>query len=154
MPNENTTRIGGSFAPALDAKGLAAYRKLAADAPPQVAEGMRVLADMLEFYRKGPEGSRSTRSTPHPSGRGTIVTLPDDEVKRIWDAVPWDDDLDMYAKVFDRIDPVAQKELRNAAFHLLWFGRELFLDRVPLTADKLDADLIAAPPESPEPTES
>lgn len=40
-------------------------------------------------------------------------------------------------ELFDSIDPVAQKDLRNAAFHCLWVARELDLGREPITTDKL-----------------
>jgi hypothetical protein len=147
MAQDSTTRIGGSFAPPLDAKGLAAYRKLADDADPQVSAAMKGLADMVDLHRKGPDGGaqKATKGTPHGSGRGMVVPLPEEEVKRIWDAVPWQEELDMYATIFDRI---SDKPLRDAAFHLLWYGRELFLDRVPLTADQI-GDLVATA-ESPE----
>jgi hypothetical protein len=36
-------------------------------------------------------------------------------------------------------DGLRAGELRNAAFHLLWFCKELTLDREPLTVDKLAA---------------
>jgi hypothetical protein len=156
VPNEtNTPRLGGSFAPPIDDKTLASYRKIADDAPPQVAGGMKVLADMLDLYHGGEVG-KATRGTRRPTRRGvvvklpTVANLPGDEVKRIWDAVPWGEELEMYAAIFDRIDPGSQKELRDAAFHLLWFGWELFHDRVPMTDDQLEIES----PESSEQPES
>lgn len=129
------TYIGGSFAPPLTPAKLKQYVELAADASPQVTEAMAVLADAVEAYWKHKPSKQA--GTAHPSGRGFIVPLEPETIKALDSAVPWNEELEMYAKVFDRIDPVAQRDLRNAAFHLLWFGRELFLDREPITADKL-----------------
>ena len=130
---ETRTYVGGSMAPPIDAAKLAAYTKMIKDAPEQVQDAMTTLLDMADLYLKGPaaKAAGKARGTPHPSGVGNVVPLEDAEVKRLWDAVPWDEELQMFAAVFDRIDPVAEKDLRNAAFHLLWLGRELFLDREP-----------------------
>lgn len=128
-------RIGGSFAPPLGAEKIAAYRALAASADPAVAEAVLALCDMVALFRETP-ASRNA-GTPHPSGRGTIVPLEDAEIKRIWDTVPWEHEAEMYARLFDGIDPVAAKPLRDAAFHLLWFAVELGRGREPLTADRL-----------------
>lgn len=128
-------QYGGSFAPPLPAEKLVAYKALAETADPQTKEAMSVLAKMLEEFRKTPESK--AKGTPHPSGLGQIVLLEGEEIKRMWEHVPWQEELDMYAALFDKIDPVGQKELRDAAHHLLWFGRELCLDREPITNDKL-----------------
>src|SRR5262245_47110881 len=81
-------RIGGSFAPPLDAAKLASYRTLAAGAPPAVKEAMENLCAMVETFQRTPR-SRLTGS-PHPSGRGVIVPLEGEEIRRIWDVVPWE----------------------------------------------------------------
>jgi hypothetical protein len=67
---------------------------------------------------------------------GQIVPLHPAEVERIWDHVPWDHELDGIQRLFDAI-PASQKDLRNAAFHLLWYAKELAHDREPITQDKL-----------------
>jgi len=133
------SRVGGTFAPPLDENRLAAYRELAEKADAPVADAMNVLLKMVDAYHERPatkKGKAAAAGTPHPSGMGLVVQLPPEEVERIWDAVPWDHELEMYGKLFDGIDP-ANKALRDAAFHLQWYGRELFLDREPLTADRL-----------------
>jgi hypothetical protein len=131
----NRGQIGGSFAPPLPPERLEEYKALAESADPQTADGMRGLIKMLEIFNETPRSREAGR--PHPVGRGVIVPLEEAEVKRIWDVAPWREELDMLAGVFDRLDPVAQKALRDAAFHLLWFGYELTMDREPLTADLL-----------------
>lgn len=128
-------RIGGSFAPPLTAEKLAHYKSLAKNAGGQIGDYMAQLAKMLETFRETPDSQQP--GTPHPSGRGTIVPLEDAEIERIWDVVPWAEELDVIGKVFDTIPAATQAELRNAAFHLLWFGRELCADREPITNDKL-----------------
>jgi hypothetical protein len=131
----NRGQIGGSFAPPLPPERLEEYKALAESADPQTADGMRGLVKMLETFSETPRSAREGQA--HPVGRGVIVPLEEAEVKRIWDVAPWREELDMLAGVFDRLDPVAQKALRDAAFHLLWFGYELTMDREPLTADLL-----------------
>jgi hypothetical protein len=128
-------RIGGSFAPPLDAAGLARYRELAEAASGQVKDYMIELCDMLALFWQ--TGESRNGGTPHPSGRGTIIPLEDDEIKRIWDAVPWPNECDLIGQVFDGIPADTQADLRNAAFHLLWYARELAADREPITNDKL-----------------
>ena len=125
---------GGSFAPPLDSTKLAVYRQLAAKAEPKLAEVLVKLCDMVALFQKTP--ASSAPGTRHPSGRGVIVPLDPAEVKRIWDAVPWDYECDAYQRLFDEI-PAENKPLRNAAFHLLWMAKELSMDREPLTNDRL-----------------
>lgn len=129
-------RFGGSFAPPIDDDTLDRYEELAESCPDRKAgEAMASLCTMLRTFRETPESKEAGK--PHPSGRGTIVPLESTEVERIDPVVPWPEELDVYGTWFDKFDPVADKELRDAAFHLLWFGRELTQDREPMTADKL-----------------
>jgi hypothetical protein len=129
-------RIGGSFAPPLSDETIVHYKSIALGASPEVREAMQVLLNCVERWwalpESGPEGSR-----PHPSGRGTIVPLDDPIAAELEPHIPWKHELEMYQKLFDGIDPVSQRDLRNAAFHVLWHAKELELDREPLTADKL-----------------
>lgn len=130
------TWIGGSFAPPLDTDKLTRYRELADTAvSSQVREVLHKLCDMVAKFWETPKSSLSGVS--HPSGRGLIINLEDDEIKRIWDYVPYDKENKMYAELFDTIDARTNKELRDAAFHLLWFAVELEKDREPLTNDML-----------------
>jgi len=128
-------RIGGTFAPSLDADKLVVYKTLAAAASPKIAEAMGKLISMIEEFRKTPDSANPGK--PHPSGRGVIVPLENAEIVRMDAHVPWDDELNLWATWFEGISPTDAKPLRDAAFHLLWFGRELFLDREPMTTDKL-----------------
>lgn len=128
-------RIGGTFAPPLDEPLLRRYEEAAGRGGEKVREAMNKLIHMLRTFWQTPRSRLPGRD--HPSGRGVIVPLEDAEIKRIWDVVPWMEELDVYAGWFDQIDPIRERELRNAAFHLLWFAKELHLDREPMTADQL-----------------
>ena len=129
-------RRGGSFAPPLTAEALAAYETLAASAAPQVRDGMKVLIALAAEYRKLESRAVAT-GDPHPSGRGRVVSLAVAVADAIDPLLPWDDELKMYAQVFDRIDPIANGPLRDAAHHLLWYAVELSLGREPITTDRL-----------------
>lgn len=54
----------------------------------------------------------------------------------LWEAVPWDYELESMQALFDKINP-EEKQLRDAAFHLLWHAKELCQDREPLTQSVL-----------------
>jgi endonuclease III len=125
-------RFGGSFAPPLSQEKLAAYKVLASNAPPRIKDAMNELIVMVSKFKETPDSTLSAQL--HPSGAAMVVPLEKQEVDRIWDFVPWDDELATMNKVFESIP---KGELRNAAYHLLWFGRELCNDREPLTTDKL-----------------
>lgn len=128
-----TPRIGGSFAPPLDADKLAAYRQAAETADAPTKDAMLALVNMVECFQQTAPSRQP--GTPHPSGRGVIVPLEADEVARIWDLVPWDHELDAMAGLFDRLD--GNSPLRTPAFHLLWYARELAKDREPITCDRI-----------------
>lgn len=128
--------VGGAFAPPLTEEKLAAYRALAKAAPPEVADAMTQLLACASAWWEQPESSGHV-TRPHPAGVGVIVALDAPVAKALWDHIPWTRELDSMAALFDTIDPVKDKPLRDAAHHLLWLARELDLDREPLTADKL-----------------
>lgn len=127
-------RLGGSFAPPCPPEKLVTYRTVAASASPEIKEAMLALCDMVALFQQTPRSTLPGK--PHPVGIGLIVPLAEAEVKRIWDAVPWKHECEMYQRLFDAI-PAEQKDLRDASFHLLWFAVELEKDREPLTADLL-----------------
>lgn len=128
--------FGGCFAPPLTPEKLATYRTLAATAAPEIGEAMVKLCDMVDKFWETPDSSL-------PGEQNLIgfteVPLEPVEIKRIWDWVPYADELRLYAVRFDTINPVSEKALRDAAHHLLWYGVELFNDREPLTSNKLPA---------------
>lgn len=110
----NQVRLGGSFAPPLDAQKLAQYRKLAEGASdPRVRDAMRPLCKMMEVFQETPPSALS--AVPHPVGEFTdgdgtkyrspaVALLEEKEIKRIWDYVPWDYETDALAALFETID--------------------------------------------------
>lgn len=128
--------FGGSFAPPITAEKLASYEALASRCEDRQVKDY--VGQLLHMYSVFSQTGQSTEpKTSHPSGVGYKQPLTQQEIDRIWDVVPWKEDLDSIAKVFDRIDAGKNKPLRDAAFHLLWFAYELTADREPLTADRL-----------------
>lgn len=126
-------QVGGSFAPPLDKAKLSSYRKLAEDAADPLRTDLLSLCDMVGKFQQIPASKQP--GTPHPSGRGTMVKL--EKPERLAGVIPKHDDYLRMAADFEMIDPEGDKDLRNAAFHLLWFARELSAGREPMTNDKL-----------------
>jgi hypothetical protein len=108
---------------------------------------MEDLCQMVEVFQETPTSDESPE--PHRSGFASVIPLKEEEIQRIWDYVPWNDSVPgdhvnecaQLAELFDGIDPVQKKDLRDAAFHLLWYAQELALDREPITTDSLPPDL-------------
>jgi hypothetical protein len=86
---------------------------------------------MVRVFNETP--SSKLEGDTHQSGVGKIIPLEKEEIERIWDVVPWPKECDVIGECFDKLTG----ELRNAAFHLLWYARELAIDREPITNDKL-----------------
>lgn len=127
--------IGGSFAPPLPPEKLNSYTELANTATPEVKEIMLKLIAMIKHFNLTP--SSLLVGTEHATKLALIIPLEDKEIERIWDVVPWEYEIDAYSKVCDAISNETHKQLRDAAFHLIWFARELYADREPITNDKL-----------------
>src|SRR5690606_24972179 len=103
-------RHGGSFAPKLTAEKVAAYRALAQGCDQSdIQWTMLQLCDMADSFLQTPDSKLEGK--PHPSGRGLVVPLEADEVKRIDAFVPWDWECKAYAKLFDTIPNDTQKPL-------------------------------------------
>ena len=129
-------QAGGSFAPPFTDEMLQEYAVLiAACANRQVKDILTRLHGMAIAFRKQPAAEGS--GTPHASGRGIVVSLDDAVVQAIWDYVPYQNECVAYVPTLDSIDPITEKPLRDAAFHLLWLAQELTLDRSPMTKDLL-----------------
>jgi len=129
-------QIGGCFAPPLSDEKLASYREMVALLPPSpVKDAMTTMLRCCERWWELPEPS-GTATRPHPL-RGTVVAIQDDHAKVLDEIIPWGYEIKAAQELFDTINPVADKELRDAAFHLLWHVVELDMGREPLTNDKL-----------------
>lgn len=64
----------------------------------------------------------------------SIVPLEKSHQEQLFNSLPWLTDCEPIGKAFDTIP---QGELRDAAFHLLWYVIELTNDREPITQSKL-----------------
>lgn len=149
--------IGGSFAPPLSDAKLTEYEALAKQCEDRKAAGyMADLCKMLRVFRETPESPEKPRKHPVI---GVMIPLQEAEVQRIWDHVPWAEECDLMGAAFDKLQAgecaenarrlevaklsggdkpeLLDTSMRNAAFHLLWFARELEQDREPCTCDKL-----------------
>jgi len=125
--------VVGSFAPPLSDAKLAEYSDLAETATNHVIRGhMKNLIKMLEKFRQTPASALEPK--PHPVGVGTVTPLEQQEVERMNDVVPTIDDC---RRINDEFDRLPNGNLRNAAYHLLWFAVELAEGREPCTNDKL-----------------
>lgn len=127
--------FGGSFAPPLTPEKLNSYTELANTANDIVKEIMLKLIAMIKHFNLTP--SSPLVGTEHATKLALIIPLEDKEIERIWDVIPWEYEIDSYSAVCDSISNETHKDLRNAAFHLIWFARELCADREPITNDKL-----------------
>jgi hypothetical protein len=129
MPQQYALRCA---APAITDEKLARYKKLAQSCESKLAgESMVELITMLETFRQTPESGQ-------PMKRDVcglpVQPLDATEVERIWDVVPWRDELKLMTK---RFHGITDQETRDAAFHLAWYGYELTNDREPSTKDKI-----------------
>lgn len=138
MVTQDVPQFGGSFAPRLDAAGVDGYRALARSAGGDVGGAMLKLCDLVGAYL-GLHGADAPDHSgdPHPSGLGFVRRLPEETVERLDPHVPWRREVKELSALFDTIDPAADKPLRDAAHHLLWYAAELTMDRHPITTDTL-----------------
>lgn len=130
-----TPKYFGSFAPPLTDELLDRYEELAASAEPQVRDAMNELLACCRKWWDLPESGAD--GTAHPSGRGVVVPLDKPIAEALDSVIPYADELDVMRKRFEAIDPNTQKELRDAANHLMWHVDELSLGREPISTDKL-----------------
>jgi hypothetical protein len=101
---------------------------------------MQRLCRMLRLFWETPEST--LEGTPNPSENGTvIVPLEEAEKRRVFEAVPFPQELNVYAAEFNkwRNDHEDEKPFRDAAGHLVWYAREINNGREPITADKVPA---------------
>jgi hypothetical protein len=143
MPTTSATKyVGGSFAPPLPAETLAAYRAtILADAPEDLRDSLVGLCDLVALFQA--TGESAEKKTPHPVGIGHVQKLEDAEIGRLWDACPWPWEAEALGKRANSLPTMVvdgktvDSPVRKAAFHLVWFAKELAADREPCTADKL-----------------
>lgn len=130
------------FAPPLTDETIAKYEAVIAsqDRGP-VRDAMEDCLKAVKQWWDLPESTRSDVQKFAIRHRGqdtafAITPLEEAHVTALWDAVPWPHELAAIQGLFDEI-AAESKDLRDAAFHLLWHVTELCHDREPLTQDKL-----------------
>lgn len=134
MEKKRVIKVGGSFAPPLSAAKLAEYRTLASKSDDRrVRDVMLLLCKMVEVFQETP--ASTLNGSVGPTGLGVVIPLEAAEVDRIDAVVPWDYECDAYQNLFETIP--TDSNLRTPAFHLLWYAKELTVDREPMTNDKL-----------------
>jgi hypothetical protein len=134
------------FAPPLSDGKIADYEIIVSklkNEDPQLHGAMQSLLDCVKQWWALPDSKRSDGDKFRLKHQGKDITvhfapLEEDHQKKLFDAIPWDYELDAIQGLFDRI-PAENKKVRDCAFHLLWFTRELCRDVEPVTQDKLPA---------------
>jgi hypothetical protein len=145
---------------------LAKYEALAAAAPAQLKEIMQKLLVPIKMWWELPESTRTDVDIQHVLHRTDpkqervltpiqIRPLEMEHQKHLWDAIPWDHELEGMQKVllalpdgvtevhvphgenYNKVTDQAAFDLRNAAWHLWWYVAELYQDREPLTREAL-----------------
>lgn len=120
-------------APALTENSLSAYRDLIPDNGP-ISDAMKTLILCVEKWWELPESSGQDKQY-HPSVGGEVVKLDKEIQDQLYDLIPWEHELKAMGQLFSTISIVSQKQLRDAAFHLLWYVKELSFDREPITQE-------------------
>lgn len=133
----------GCFAPPLTDEAIERYHQLIqAVKDDELREAMEACMDCVKLWWSLPVSKDEPGQpiTVLHRGKETSfreVPLQDDHVEQLWDVTPWLREVDAMKVLFERISPTSQKELRDAAHHLLWHVQELALYREPLTSDVL-----------------
>ncbi len=144
MTQSNTIPVA-CFAPPLSDETLAQYAALIGGLPAEraeLADALRQCLACVQAWWALPESSlRGKRWQLRNTATGQDVEyletpLEAAHIQALWDVTPWMRELLAIEPLFDAI-PLGEKQLRDAAFHLLWHAKEITLDREPLTKDKL-----------------
>lgn len=135
------------FAPPLSDELLNTYQELTRGISGPVADAMLTCLIPVRLWWKLPESKCPGqtlkifhRTDPNVERVETpikVTPLEEQHKKDLWDSIPWGYEIDAIQKLFDTISPATNNALRNAAFHLLWYVRELNADREPLTQEAL-----------------
>lgn len=138
-PELATDRLPAAcLAPPMTDEKIAAYKSLAASQGGEIGDAMATCLRCVEAWWELPESKLPPRkwSTKIGKANGTINVVPlEAEHVAALDAVtPWLRELNSMDGLFDML-PTG--DVRNAAFMLLWYAKEIALDREPVTQEKL-----------------
>ena len=113
-----------THAPPLTTAVLQRYRVLIAGVPAEtpVASLLARLYGCVQTWHQHPSMGDRRGMALTPATQAALAAL-----------LPSAADLDHIGRVLETIPPGSHRALRNAAFHLLWFCRELAKGREPLT---------------------
>lgn len=127
----------GSFAPPLTEETIKDYARLADKARPEVLDAMQTLLRLVAKWWGLPISK--AQAVDHNSGVGKAIPLTSDLQEELFEDIPWMHELDGMGVLFEKIPTNGvNKEIRNAAFHLLWHAKELCLDREPICTAVVD----------------
>ena len=125
-------RIGGSFAPPLTEDRLASYEiTINGVEDNAVKEAMLEMQRCVRRWWELPLSS-GVGSFEHPLQIATVVPLDQPIADNLDPLIPWPHQLDATQALFDKLP---EGTVRNVAFHLLWFVKELDMGREPITSD-------------------
>lgn len=114
------THIGGTFGHEITPNMLKRYKELASGAPEEVRYWMNQLITMVEVFQQTPDSKHP--GTPDPCTQnarladGTkipqalIIPLEDEEIRRIWEYVPFEKELAVISAVFDTL-PLGKEQV-------------------------------------------
>lgn len=131
------TYYGGSFAPELTEEKLQRYADLVRSTEPSevIGDYLRQLLKVVTAWWALPE-STGPVGEKHASGRGVLQPLDEPIKNELWELIPWAGEINA---IQTELDKLPSGELRDAAFHLLWYVKELDLDREPLTLQRVSS---------------
>ncbi len=128
------------FAPDLKKSQLGKYEDLMQTiTDPQIKDYYGICLNCVKQWWELPESTVAPKETLKVLHQGaekqfSVVPLETAHQEQLFDSIPWLSDCETIGKAFDILP---QGELRNAAFHLLWYVTELTNDREPITQSKL-----------------
>jgi hypothetical protein len=130
------TYYGGSFAPEMSETDFRYYKSRIdqTDVETVLGDYLRKTLKPIETWWDLPE-SVGPSGELHKSGRGVLQPLDAEVLEALWEDIPWEPEINAIQAEFEKM-PTG--ELRNIAFHLLWYLKELNLDREPLTRQRVN----------------
>lgn len=120
---------GGSFAPPLTDELIDKYEQLGQTAVGSVADALRSLLKVVKMWWELEESKQP--GSPHPvdaeaiaNGRrplfgAMMIPLEKEHQKHLWDDIPWDDELDLFAQRFENVQ--LEETKRNEQRLMDWY---------------------------------
>jgi len=115
MAPQKHSLAGGSFAPPLRDELLASYdAQIAALDPKEPAtDALKTLLACVRAWWEEPESAGNGKPHPYFGAAAPIVALDQPIAERLWDAIPWDHELEAMKPLLDRYEPEAAARNRN-----------------------------------------